>query len=89
MATVNLNVDVAAIIHELWSIVGAVKDEKRAEKDRQKDAQLLVYTALSLHPALNFMRPPTGILGDVDWYTELRSPLFSRGIFRKLGYLLL
>jgi hypothetical protein len=44
----------------------------------------LVYSALAIHPALEYMRPPTGVLADMDWYTDLRSPL-NMGIFRRLG----
>jgi hypothetical protein len=32
------------------------------------------------------MKPPTQVLGDLDWYTELRKPLLPfSGLFKKLG----
>ncbi|KAJ7429895.1 hypothetical protein FB451DRAFT_586133 [Mycena latifolia] len=82
MATISI--DVAAIFREIRTTVREIKDDIVAATEKKKAAQLLVYRALSLHPALDHMRPPTGMLADVDWYTELRSP-FTSGIFRRLG----
>ncbi|KIK58203.1 hypothetical protein GYMLUDRAFT_45415 [Collybiopsis luxurians FD-317 M1] len=82
MATIY--VDISAILREVRLLITEIKNERTAEKERTKAAQLLVYRAFSLHPALDYMRPPTGVLADVDWYTELRST-FTSGIFRKLG----
>ncbi|KAJ6498335.1 hypothetical protein DFH09DRAFT_1204218 [Mycena vulgaris] len=82
MATISI--DVAAILREIRLTVREIKDGIVANNEKKKAAQLLVYRALSLHPALDHMRSPTGILADVDWYTELRST-FNSGIFRRLG----
>ncbi|THU95893.1 hypothetical protein K435DRAFT_112072 [Dendrothele bispora CBS 962.96] len=82
MAT--LSIDVAGIFREVRLLVTQLKDDRLVEKEKKKAAQLLVYRTLSLHPALDHMRSPTGALADVDWYTELRSQFVS-GIFRKLG----
>ena len=80
----SISIDVASILGEIRLYLTQIKDEQVALREKTKAAQLLVYRALSLHPALDHMRPPTGMLADVDWYTELRSP-FTSGIFRKLG----
>ncbi len=85
MATISL--DVAGILREVVHLIAEIKNERTADKEKAKAAHLLVYRALSLHPALDQMRPPTGILADIDWFTELRST-FASGIFRKLGTLL-
>lgn len=82
MAAVSINI--GQIIQEIRSIAVDIRDTQKAEKESRKAAQLLVYKALAIHPALEYMRPPTGVLGDVDWYTELRSS-FNKGIFRRLG----
>ncbi|KAF9061843.1 hypothetical protein BDP27DRAFT_313586 [Rhodocollybia butyracea] len=80
----TISIDVGSILREVFLLVTQLKDERVALKEKVKAAQLLVYRALSLHPVLDHMHPPTGMLADVDWYTELRSPLTS-GIFKKLG----
>ncbi|KAJ7039899.1 hypothetical protein C8F04DRAFT_1085268 [Mycena alexandri] len=80
----TISIDVAAIFREIRLTVWEIKNERAAANEKRKAAQLLVYRALSLHPALDHMKPPTGMLADVDWYTELRST-FSSGIFRRLG----
>ncbi|KAK7438592.1 hypothetical protein VKT23_017927 [Stygiomarasmius scandens] len=82
MAT--FSIDIGGILREVRLTIAQLKDSRVAEKEKKKAAQLLVYRALSVHPALDHMRPPTGVLADADWYTELRSP-FTSGIFRKLG----
>ncbi|KAJ4466256.1 hypothetical protein J3R30DRAFT_3719535 [Lentinula aciculospora] len=82
MATISI--DVSAIFREVRLLITELKNERTADKEKAKAAQLLVYRALSLHPALDHMRPPTGMLADVDWYTELRST-FTSGIFRRLA----
>lgn len=82
MATISF--DLAAMVREVFQLITQLRNERTAEKEKAKAAHLLVYRALSLHPALDHMRPPTGILADVDWYTELRST-FNTGIFRKLS----
>jgi len=82
MATISI--DIGGILREVRLAIAQLKDSRVAEKEKKKAAQLLVYRALSLHPALDHMHPPTGVLADTDWYTELRSP-FTSGIFRKLG----
>ncbi|KAF5387542.1 hypothetical protein D9757_006541 [Collybiopsis confluens] len=81
MATISI--DLSAILREIRLAVTEIRNERTAEKEKTKAAQLLVYRAFSLHPALDHMQPPTGILADVDWYTELRS--VSSTIFRRLG----
>lgn len=80
----GISIDIGGILRELRLLVNELKDERLAAKEKKKSAQLLVYRALSVHPALDHMHPPTGILADVDWYTELHSP-FTSGMFRKLG----
>ncbi|KAE9407544.1 hypothetical protein BT96DRAFT_986537 [Gymnopus androsaceus JB14] len=80
----SISIDVSAIVREVRSLVTEIKNERTAEKEKAKAAQMLVYRSLSLHPALDRMHPPTGMLADVDWYTELRFS-FTSGIFRKLG----
>ncbi|KAJ7239022.1 hypothetical protein B0H12DRAFT_85226 [Mycena haematopus] len=80
----TLSLDIAAIFREIRHTVTEIKNEIVAANEKKRAAQLLVYRALSLHPALDQMRPPTGMLADVDWYTELRST-FTSGIFRRLG----
>ncbi|KAF7367400.1 hypothetical protein MSAN_00802600 [Mycena sanguinolenta] len=80
----TLSIDVAAIFREIRLTVTEIKNGIAAANEKKKAAQLLVYRTLSLHPALDQMRPPTGMLADVDWYTELRST-FTAGIFRRLG----
>ncbi|KAJ6571849.1 hypothetical protein B0H19DRAFT_1131557 [Mycena capillaripes] len=82
MATITI--DVAGILREIRITVGEIKNGVAAASEKKKAAQLLVYRALSLHPAVDHMRPPTGMLADVDWYTELRST-FNSGIFHRLG----
>jgi hypothetical protein len=83
MAT-SISIDVGSILREIRTTVQEIKTDIAATNEKKKAAQLLVYRALSLHPALDHMRPPTGVLADVDWYTELRST-FNSGIFRRLG----
>ncbi|KAJ7627681.1 hypothetical protein DFH06DRAFT_1443298 [Mycena polygramma] len=83
MAT-SIDIDVGGVLREIRITVGEIKNGIAAANVRKRAAQLLVYRTLSLHPALDHMRPPTGVLADVDWYTELRST-FNSGIFRRLG----
>ncbi|KAJ7853762.1 hypothetical protein B0H13DRAFT_2082515 [Mycena leptocephala] len=83
MAT-SISIDVGSILREIRTTVREIKTDIAATNEKKKAAQLLVYRALSLHPALDHMRPPTGVLADIDWYTELRST-FTFGIFRRLG----
>jgi hypothetical protein len=80
----SFSIDVGGILREIRITLTDIKNGAVASNEKRKAAQLLVYRALSLHPALDHMRPPTGMLADVDWYTELRST-FSSGIFRRLG----
>ncbi|KAF7350540.1 hypothetical protein MVEN_01359900 [Mycena venus] len=82
MAT-SISIDIGGILREIRTMVTEIKNGIAATNEKKKAAQLLVYRALSLHPALDHMRPPTGMLADVDWYTELRST-FNSGIFRRL-----
>ncbi len=81
----SISIDIAAVVGEIREIVSSIQENRVAQKEKRKTAQLLVYRALSLHPALDHMKPPTGMLADVDWYHELRKPSFVAGIFRKLG----
>ncbi|PBK64091.1 hypothetical protein ARMSODRAFT_1023496 [Armillaria solidipes] len=81
----SISIDIAAVVGEIREIVSSIQENRVAQKEKRKTAQLLVYRALSLHPALDNMKPPTGMLADVDWYHELRKPTFVAGIFRKLG----
>ncbi|KAK0490102.1 hypothetical protein EDD18DRAFT_1358738 [Armillaria luteobubalina] len=81
----SISIDIAAVVGEIREIVCSIQENRVAQKEKRKVAQLLVYRALSLHPALEDMKPPTGMLADVDWYHELRKPSFVAGIFRKLG----
>ncbi|KAK0220580.1 hypothetical protein IW262DRAFT_1036228 [Armillaria fumosa] len=81
----SISIDIAAVVGEIREIVSSIQENRVAQKEKRKTAQLLVYRALSLHPALDNMKPPTGMLADVDWYHELRKPSFIAGIFRKLG----
>ncbi|KAF7326356.1 hypothetical protein MVEN_02621900 [Mycena venus] len=83
MAT-SISIDIGGILREIRTTVTEIKNGIAATSEKKKAAQLLVYRALSLHPALDHMRPPTGMLADVDWYTELHST-FNSGIFRRLG----
>ncbi|KAJ7773483.1 hypothetical protein B0H16DRAFT_1512507 [Mycena metata] len=80
----TISIDIAAIFREIRLTVREITNERAAANEKRKAAQLLVYRALSLRPALDHMKPPTGMLADVDWYTELRAT-FSAGIFRRLG----
>ena len=74
------------IIQQLKESIGVVQDDQRSNFDREEHARLCVYRALSVHPALDAMKPPTQVLGDLDWYTELKSPLaLLGGSFKKLG----
>jgi len=76
----------SSIAEQLKESISIVQDDKRSALDKEEHAQLCVYRALSVHPALNAMRPPTQVLGDLDWYTELKSPLaLLGGLFKKLG----
>ncbi|KAK0205941.1 hypothetical protein DFS33DRAFT_544920 [Desarmillaria ectypa] len=81
----TISIDIAGVVGEIRDIISSIKENRVAQKEKRKTAQLLVYRALSLHPALESMKPPTGMLADVDWYHELRKPSFVAGIFRKLG----
>ena len=78
--------DMGTITQQLMESIGVVQDAKRSILDKEEHARLCVYRALSVHPALDAMKPPTQVLGDLDWYTELKSPLaLLRGSFNKLG----
>jgi hypothetical protein len=84
LLTVKVNLGVTA--QQLRESIGIVQDDKRSTLDKEEHARLCVYQALSVHPALNAMKPPTQVLGDLDWYTELKSPLaLLGGPFKKLG----
>ncbi|KAF9071478.1 hypothetical protein BDP27DRAFT_1322205 [Rhodocollybia butyracea] len=82
MATVSI--DVSRVIGDIRETILVIKDERKAAKEKLNNAELLVYKALALHPALEHMHPPTGSMGDMDWYTELGTR-WSFGIFQKLG----
>lgn len=71
---------------EIRKSVLVVQDRSKATKEKEEQAELTVYRALSIHPALANMHPPTGEFGDLDWYSELWHPLaFSQGIFKTIG----
>lgn len=71
MATIQ--VDIGSIIEQIRETLLVIRDEHKAQKEKDDQSRLLVYYALSIHPALEWMRPPSNELGDLDWYTELRS----------------
>ena len=78
--------DIGSIIQQVRESLLVVLDTKRSEDEKEDHARLCVYRALSIHPALGMMKPPTHDLGDLDWYTELGPQLGSlSGLFKKLG----
>lgn len=81
---VNITIDIAGVIDKIKEIVVAIADVRKAEKERRAKAHDLVYYTLSIHPALDFMRPPTGAFADMDWYSEMRSS-WKSGILRGIG----
>jgi len=86
LMVITVNIDLGTITQQLRESIGIVLDDKRSTLDKEEHARLCVYQALSVHPALNALKPPTQVLGDLDWYTELKSPLaLLGGPFKKLG----
>ncbi|KAF7437511.1 hypothetical protein PC9H_004353 [Pleurotus ostreatus] len=78
-------VDLEGIRRHVEESSRVVQDLREKAKDRDTHSHLSVYRALSVHPALSAMQPPTDILGDLDWYQELNSSLPSfGGIFKSL-----
>ncbi|KAF9489170.1 hypothetical protein BDN71DRAFT_1456483 [Pleurotus eryngii] len=79
----HVTVDLEGIRSHVEESSRIVQDLKEKAKDRDTHSHLSVYRALSVHPALSSLQPPTDILGDLDWYQELNSSLPSfGGIFR-------
>jgi hypothetical protein len=86
LTVVTVNIDLGAITQQLRESISIIQDDGRNTLDKEEHARLCVYRALSVHPALNAMKPPTQVLGDLDWYTELKSPLaLLSGPFKRLG----
>ncbi|KAF4584696.1 hypothetical protein EYR38_001927 [Pleurotus pulmonarius] len=78
----HVAIDLEGIRRHVEESSRVVQDLREKAKDRDMHSHLSVYRALSVHPALSAMQPPTDILGDLDWYQELNSSLPSfRGIF--------
>ncbi|PCH40333.1 hypothetical protein WOLCODRAFT_150373 [Wolfiporia cocos MD-104 SS10] len=81
----SVTIDVGAVIKEIRETVLAIQSNLKTAKEQNEAAQLIVYRALSIHPAIAHMRPPTDVLADLDWYTELRAPVLSAAFFGSLG----
>ncbi|KZS87358.1 hypothetical protein SISNIDRAFT_460971 [Sistotremastrum niveocremeum HHB9708] len=82
----SIQVDIGSIIEQIRESIVVIRDEHKAQKEKEEQSRLVVYYALSIHPALEWMHPPSKEMGDLDWYQELRKEkALSWSLFGNVG----